>query len=57
MGLMTVTLGDGPEEIGEAAFFSCISLHEITIPHGVKRIKEMAFFQCSGLMTVEEEQY
>jgi hypothetical protein len=47
--LTTAVLGEGLEEIGEAAFFECTSLHEITIPHSVKAIKESAFFKCTHI--------
>jgi hypothetical protein len=50
-----VNLGDGLEEIGEAAFRECTSLHEILIPHAISAIntiKDYAFFDCSQLITV-----
>ena len=50
--LTTVILGTGLEEIGEAAFAECTSLHEILIPHAIKSIKEAAFLGCSQMMTV-----
>jgi hypothetical protein len=49
---MTVILGEGLEEIGEAAFGECTSLREISIPHAVKAIKDRAFCQCSQLSVV-----
>jgi hypothetical protein len=43
MGLMTVTLGDGLEEVGDESFFSCLSLERIVITPAVKVIKANAF--------------
>ncbi len=42
-GLMTVTLGDGLEEIGIEAFYRCISLQSIVIPNADKTIKDGAY--------------
>jgi hypothetical protein len=39
-----VILGEGLEEIGEAAFAECTSLHEISTPHAVKALKKAAFY-------------
>ncbi len=52
LGLTTVTLGDGLEEIGMSAFYKCTSLHEIIIPNAVKTIKEKAFYGCLRLTSV-----
>jgi hypothetical protein len=49
---MTVTLGNGLEEIGESAFNSCTALQHIVIPNAVKTIKRGAFGWCSGLFFV-----
>ncbi len=40
------------EEIGEAAFWECTSLHDIVIPPAVKRIKRGAFYHCTRLTNV-----
>jgi hypothetical protein len=47
-----VILGEGLEEIGEAAFGECISLHEIFIPPAVTVIEDSAFQSCSSLTSV-----
>ena len=52
LGLTIVNLGQGLEEIGDLAFYDCISLHEILIPLAVKKIKDDAFRGCSGLTVV-----
>ena len=49
---MTVQRSDGLEEIGRAAFHSCISLERVVIPPGVKVIGNEAFRNCSQLTTV-----
>ncbi len=51
--LVTVTLNDGLEEIGEAAFYFCNTLREIDMPRSVKKIKMSAFGFCGGLMRVK----
>jgi hypothetical protein len=50
--LTTVTLHDGLEEIGVAAFRECTSLQRIDVPPKIKTIKKWAFCQCSSLTTV-----
>jgi hypothetical protein len=52
--LTHVYLGDCEEleEIGEAAFWECTSLHDIVIPPPVKRIKRGAFYHCRRLTNV-----
>ena len=42
--LVSVTLGEGIEEIGSAAFYDTGSLTEITIPSSVKKIGRAAFY-------------
>ena len=51
--LVTVTLNDGLEEIGEAAFYFCNTLREIDMPRSVKKIKMSAFVFCGGLTRVK----
>ena len=51
--LVTVTLNDGLEEIGEAAFYFCNTLREIDMPRSVKKIKMSAFGFCGGLTRVK----
>ena len=48
---MTVTLGNGLDEIGEEAFRECLSLRHIKIPNAIKKIKDYAFSWCMGLTT------
>ena len=43
-GLITVTLHDGLEEIGEKAFCKCTSLQGIVVPPTVNVIKARAFY-------------
>jgi hypothetical protein len=50
--LSIANLGEGLEEIGEAAFFECTSLNEITNLSAVKTIKKEAFYRCSQLTIV-----
>ncbi len=50
--LAIVDLGEGLEEIGMCAFWSCTSLHEIIIPPTFRVIKCEAFSWCSYLMIV-----
>ena len=50
--LKIVNLREGLEEIGQAAFGECTSLHEILIPPAVKAIKRQAFLRCSQMTTV-----
>ena len=52
LGLTTVTLGDGLEEIGKGSFACCRSVNEISIPNAVKTIENSAFAYCPGLTTV-----
>ncbi len=46
--LMTAILNNGLEDIGRAAFYTCISLVSIVIPPTVRVIKDVAFALCSG---------
>jgi hypothetical protein len=43
LGLTTVTLGDGLEEIGETSFWDRVSLEHIVIPDAIKIIKYHEF--------------
>lgn len=52
LGLTTVIIGDGLEEIGERSFGYCRLLHRIVIFPAVKTIKQGAFLSCTGLTTV-----
>jgi hypothetical protein len=52
LGLSTVTVGKGVDEIGEEAFAWCKSLQCIVIPNAVKWIHEGAFKHCWKLTTV-----
>jgi hypothetical protein len=50
---MTIAnLGEVLEEIGEGAFYECLSLREISIPPTVKAIKDRTFSGCSSLTRV-----
>ncbi len=50
--LSVVSLNEGLQEIGVAAFFRCTSLREIIIPHSVKAIQHVAFHRCTELTFV-----
>jgi len=51
--LTNVELPGGLKEIGDGAFYKCMSLHAIVIPPFVKVIGKSAFFCCSELTNVE----
>lgn len=50
--LTGLTIGTGIINIGEAAFFRCITLTDVEIPTSVATIGENAFANCSGLQHV-----
>ena len=50
---MTVTLGDGLDEIGVLAYKNCTSLERIVIPSSVKTIDKSEFKGCSSLTSVK----
>ncbi|KAL7540551.1 hypothetical protein ACHAXR_010894 [Thalassiosira sp. AJA248-18] len=51
--LVEVELCEGLEEIGNRAFYECVSLRRITIPSTVLRILNYAFSNCTQLEEVE----
>jgi hypothetical protein len=51
--LTNVELPEGLKEIGEYAFYLCLSLHAIVIPPFVKVIDKWAFTGCVALTNVE----
>ena len=51
--LETVTcLGNNLTDIGDCAFYGCISLQQIAIPDGVTSIGSFAFFRCTSLQQI-----
>ena len=52
-GLVSVSIPDGVEEIGSAAFLGCESLQSITLPKSVREIGSYAFSGCTQLKDVE----
>ncbi|MBR5601510.1 MAG: leucine-rich repeat domain-containing protein, partial [Clostridia bacterium] len=50
--LVSVTLPDTLERIGERAFSNCTSLIDVVIPESVEQIGEEAFRGCSSLQSV-----
>lgn len=47
-----VTVPDGVREIGERAFFGCLTLTSVTVPDGVHTVSYLAFFRCRNLTSV-----
>ena len=47
--LVSVTIPDRVESIGDSAFAFCTSLAVVTIPDGVESIGELAFYYCRSL--------
>ncbi len=45
--IKSVTISDGVTNIGDNAFFECITLTDITIPDSIASIGENAFYGCS----------
>ncbi len=50
--MAAVTLGEGLEEIGEYAFYDCMTLQRIVILDAIETIKAEAFQMCMWLTTV-----
>ncbi len=50
--LVSVTINEGVEFIGKAAFYGCTSLATINIPNSVTAIEEQAFRKCYNLKEV-----
>lgn len=50
--LVSVSIPDTVEEIGEGSFGSCANLESITLPSSLKFIDEAAFFGCKGLKSL-----
>ncbi|KAL7524132.1 hypothetical protein ACHAXR_000449, partial [Thalassiosira sp. AJA248-18] len=51
--LEEVELCEGVEEIGDHAFWGCVSIRRITIPSTVARIHNYAFRDCTKLEEVQ----
>ena len=49
----TVSVADGVETIGDAAFYGASKVTEVKLPSTVKAIRDNAFNSCSGLKSVE----
>ena len=49
----TVSVADGVETIGDAAFYGASKVTEVKLPSTVKAIRDDAFNSCSGLKSVE----
>ena len=50
--LVSVSIPDTVDEIGEGSFGSCANLESITLPSSLKFIDEAAFFGCKGLKSL-----
>ena len=50
--MKTVSIGDFVTDIGNQAFYGCISLKKITIPSKTKKIGVQAFAKCKMLSLV-----
>ena len=51
--LNDVTIGSNVIEIGERAFWGCISLESIVLPDGLTVIKPRTFANCSSLISIQ----
>lgn len=51
-GIVSLTLPENLETIGESAFIHCADLESITIPNKVKTIEELTFAYCSALKSI-----
>ena len=51
-GIVSLTLPENLEIIGESAFIHCAALESITIPNKVKTIEELTFAYCSALKSI-----
>ena len=49
----SISVANGVECIGEAAFYGCQKITEITLPSTVKTIENSALYGCSGLTKLE----
>lgn len=49
---LEVEIGSAVTNIGNNAFYYCLSLTSVTIPSSVTSIEEAAFIMCSGLTSV-----
>ena len=52
---VTAEMLDGATEIGNSAFYNCISLKSVDIPNGVTSIGSYAFYNCRALTSVTVE--
>lgn len=51
-GIVSLTLPENLETIGESAFIRCDALESITIPNKVKTIEELTFAHCAALKSI-----
>lgn len=51
-GIVSLTLPENLETIGESAFISCTALESITIPNKVKTIEKFTFAHCTALKSI-----
>ncbi len=53
LGVNTVLMDEGVENIGNYAFYNCTALTRIEIPEGVASIGDYTFYNCSSLTSIE----
>ena len=53
LGVNTVLMDEGVENIGNYAFYNCTALTRIEIPEGVTSIGDYTFYNCSSLTSIE----
>lgn len=53
IGMKSLTIQPGVEEIGDNAFYNCYRLTQVVIPEGVKHIGASAFEYCVNVVSLE----
>lgn len=50
--IVSVSVGDGVESIGDYAFYQCSALTSVDLPDSLKTIYDYAFYDCDSLVSV-----